>query len=117
MIVLVLAALSAACTKKAPEPAAQPASPEEAAALLFEKGRKSYLANCIACHNPNPKKDGAVGPAVADASLELLRLRVLDAKYPEGYKPKRATTAMAALPHLKDDIEALHAYLNSEKPK
>jgi hypothetical protein len=37
---------------------------------------------------------------------------VLEASYPPGYKPKRASKAMAPLPQLKDQLEALHAFLN-----
>ncbi len=96
---------------KAPEP---PATPEAAdPATLIARGRSVYAANCTACHNPDPSIDGGLGPAVAGSSLELLRLRVLEAKYPEGYTPKRETGLMIALPHLKDDIEALHAFLNA----
>lgn len=83
-----------------------PASP------LAEQGRKVYLANCISCHNPDPSKDGVVGPAISGSSLELLRARVLEASYPAGYTPKRPSHAMAALPHLKNELEALHSFLN-----
>ena len=93
----------AACTKKAAE---APASP-------IEQGKSFYLRHCIACHNADPKVDGAIGPAVYGSSLELLEARVLRAEYPAGYAPKRTTRVMTALPFLKDDIPALHAYLNS----
>ena len=102
-----------ACTKK--EPSAPPGAPSAgaSAAQLVERGRKSYQINCIACHNTDPKKDGVLGPAIWGSSLELLRLRLLEAKYPAGYKSKRDSKSMAALPHLRDEIEALHAYLNA----
>jgi mono/diheme cytochrome c family protein len=80
-------------------------------ASLAEKGRSVYLVNCISCHNPDPTKDGPLGPAVAGSSLELLSARVMRAEYPPGYKPKRSSHVMAPLPHLKDQLEALHAFL------
>lgn len=99
---LALAAL-VSCTK-----AKDPNAPPEP---LADRGKRSYVANCIACHNINPKLDGPIGPAVAGSSLELLTKRVLDTKYPDGYKPKRPTKVMAPMPHLKEDLEALQAYL------
>ncbi len=80
---------------------------------LIQKGKMVYLANCIACHNANPKISGAVGPEIFGASLELLKSRVREGKYPPGYKPKRTTSLMVPLPQLSDqDISDLHAYLN-----
>ena len=91
-----------ACTKKT-----------DAVVNPVDRGRSVYAANCTACHNANPRLDGAVGPAIHGSSLELLEARVLRAAYPAGYKPKRETHLMPAMPFLKDDIPALHAYLNS----
>ena len=79
---------------------------------LVARGRSVYMANCIACHNPNPHRDGNVGPALQGSSEELLRARVLEIRYPPGYTPKRPTKVMPPLPHLKPEIEALHAFLN-----
>lgn len=79
-----------------------------------EQGRKVYMSLCISCHNTNPKLDGGLGPAVWGSSKELLEARILHGKYPEGYKPKRESKLMTAFPHLKNDIEALHAFLNAE---
>lgn len=78
-----------------------------------QKGRALYNAHCIACHNVNPHLDGAVGPALFGSSLDLLQHRVLEAKYPDGYKPKRPTHIMQPLPFLKDEIPNLQAYLNA----
>ena len=36
---------------------------------LAPQGRQVYLSSCIACHNADPAKDGALGPAVAGASV------------------------------------------------
>ena len=79
---------------------------------LAARGRSVYMANCIACHNPNPRMDGNVGPALQGSSLELLRARVLEIRYPPGYKPKRTTKVMPPLPHLEPELPALHAFLN-----
>lgn len=82
---------------------------------LAARGRTVYQTQCIACHNPDPHKAGALGPDVFGASRDLLEARILRAEYPAGYQPKRQTHTMAALPHLKADIEALHSYLNSDR--
>ena len=77
------------------------------------RGKSVYQSNCTACHAPDPRVAGALGPDLAKSSLELLELRVLRAEYPAGYTPKRSSKVMQPLPHLKADIPALHAYLNS----
>jgi mono/diheme cytochrome c family protein len=82
-------------------------------AILASRGKSAYVANCSACHNLDPRKDGAVGPAVAGASLALLERRVLFGDYPPDYQPKRQSRLMVALPHLKDQLPALHAYLSA----
>jgi len=100
-----------ACTKKEPVKPVAELTPAE----LVVRGRKIFLANCASCHGANPKENGTVGPAIAGSSLELITARVLRAEYPPGYTPKRKTGAMVALPHLKDDLPAIYAYLDSEK--
>lgn len=105
--------------ESAPAPPSAPASPAQAAqpevskdpAALTQEGRSVYMANCIACHNPNPTADGALGPAVKGSSRQLLYARVVKGEYPEGYTPKRQTAVMVALPHLEPKIDALAAYL------
>ena len=76
------------------------------------KGKQVYMVNCIACHNLDPSKDGAIGPANKGASRALVEARVLRGKYPKGYKPKRTTKLMPPLPHLKPHIDDLTAFLN-----
>jgi mono/diheme cytochrome c family protein len=78
-----------------------------------EAGRRAYQANCTACHNPDPSQLGAVGPAIAGSSAELVRARVLRAEYPPGYKPQRDTHLMPAQPFLADQVDGLAAYLGS----
>jgi len=78
-----------------------------------EAGRRAFAANCVVCHNPDPTKEGTVGPAIAGSAPELVRARVLRAEYPPGYKPKRDTHLMPAQPFLAPDVENLAAYLGS----
>jgi mono/diheme cytochrome c family protein len=101
---------SIGCQKKvSSESAANPSAPVD----LVARGRSVYQSNCIACHNMNPRVAGALGPDLAKSSLELIQSRVMKAEYPKDYKPKRSSHVMQPLPQLKDDIPALHAYLNS----
>lgn len=76
------------------------------------RGRGIYIANCVACHNNDPGKDGPIGPAIRGASKELVEARILHASYPPGYKPKRMTKIMPALPYLKSTLPDLTAFLN-----
>jgi mono/diheme cytochrome c family protein len=78
---------------------------------LVEQGRRVYQNVCIACHAGDPTQDGAVGPAIAGASRELLEARVVRGEYPPGYTPKRAGNAMPRFEYLADQIDALAAYL------
>jgi mono/diheme cytochrome c family protein len=77
------------------------------------RGAQVYRANCIVCHHPDPREQGAVGPPVAGASRELLEARLLRAEYPAGYTPKRDSRLMPPLPYLEPDIDALADYLGS----
>lgn len=89
------------------------AKPQRSQEELVAAGRAVYNANCIACHNMNPAQDGALGPAVAGSSYELLEARIVRGDYPEGYEPKRPSRIMVALPHLEPKLEELTAYLTS----
>ena len=90
-----------------PDPTPPTASQQELAA----RGRSVYMANCIACHAPDPSQEGGLGPAVVGASRELLEARVLRAEYPPGYTPKKTTQMMIPLQHLETEIDALFAFL------
>ena len=103
-------AASAAPTASAPSPAA---SAPRSEAELVAAGRSVYNANCIACHAMDPRQDGALGPAVAGSSLELLEARVLRGEYPAGHVPKRPSRVMVPLPHLEPQLPELAAYLGS----
>lgn len=91
------------------EPAVDTRSPEE----LVEAGRGAYNGNCIACHAMDPRIDGALGPAVAGASFELVEARVMRGEYPEGYTPKRPSRVMIAMPYLETRLPEIAAYLQS----
>ena len=93
-------------------PLAEPVA-EEMPNDLVSEGRQAYLSTCIACHNPDPKLDGPLGPSVAGASEALLKARILHGEYPDGYTPKRDTRSMVPMPFLEGQIPALPAYLAS----
>jgi len=82
------------------------------------KGQQIYLSVCIACHGPDPSKDGPLGPSITGSSKALIEARVMngnaqyDKSYPKGYKPKRDTRLMTPFPHLKPNIDDLTAFLN-----
>ena len=79
----------------------------------IEKGRMVYFANCVSCHNNNPKKPGSIGPEVYGVSIDVLTQKIVSGKYPENYRPKRTSKIMPSMPHLNKKISNLHAYLNS----
>jgi mono/diheme cytochrome c family protein len=77
----------------------------------WQRGRATYIANCVACHSNDPSKEGPIGPAIQGSSRELLEARVLTTSYPPGYQPKRPTRIMPQFPFLKEEIPYLAAYL------
>ena len=77
------------------------------------RGKIVYQTSCIACHNPDPRKPGTLGPEVFGSSKDLLEARIMRAEYPSGYKPKRTTHTMVALPYLKNDLESIYLFLQS----
>lgn len=119
LALLLAAGLLAGCGEESkPAPSGGPASPPATGGATTavaagdpERGRRVYLAQCAACHNSDPAKDGPVGPAVKGAARELLEARVLRGGYPEGYKPKRDTKVMPPRPDLAPAIPDLAAYL------
>ena len=100
-----LALTLSACSKDSDQKAESPKDSD------WKRGRAVYLANCVACHNNDPSKDGPIGPAIKGSSQELLQGRVLSTSYPPGYKPKRPTHVMPQFPFLKDEVPYLAAYL------
>ena len=79
----------------------------------IEKGRMVYFANCVSCHNNNPKKPGSIGPEVYGVSIDVLTQKIISGKYPENYRPKRTSKIMPSMPHLNKEIANLHAFINS----
>ena len=79
----------------------------------IEKGRMLYFANCVSCHNNNPKKPGSIGPEVYGVSIDVLTQKIVSGKYPENYRPKRSSKIMPSMPHLNKDISNIHAFINS----
>ena len=79
----------------------------------IEKGRMVYFANCVSCHNNNPKKPGSIGPEVYGVSIDVLTQKIVSGKYPENYRPKRTSKIMPSMPHLSKEIPNLHAFINS----
>ena len=79
----------------------------------IEKGRMVYFANCVSCHNNNPKKPGSIGPEVYGVSKDVLIQKIVSGKYPENYRPKRTSKIMPSMPHLNKEISNLHAFINS----
>ena len=78
-----------------------------------KKGQALYSANCISCHNYNPKKPGSIGPQIYRSSKELLSNKINFGIYPKNYKPKRSTKMMPLQPHSDKEIANLHAFLNA----
>ncbi len=111
---------SAAATRSTDQPVEESGTSRNAASAPAEtqddgvaQGRQAYLSSCIACHNADPTQDGALGPPVAGASLELLEARLLRGEYPAGYTPKRDTAVMVAMPFLGKQIPSIAAYLEA----
>ena len=75
------------------------------------RGKQVYLAQCIACHNSDPAKNGPLGPAIRGSSQELLEAKLLRGNYPPGYTPKRNTAIMPVQPQVKPRIAELAAFL------
>ena len=76
-----------------------------------ERGKRVYLAQCIACHNSDPAREGPLGPSIKGSSQALLEARILQASYPPGYTPKRKTSLMPPQPYLKSALPDLAVFL------
>ena len=106
-----------ATTEKSGAATPAPAEKPPAAAAVSsvkgspEKGKQLWLGQCVACHNPDPAKDGTLGPAVKGSSPSLLEARVVRGEYPPGYTPKRPTKVMPPRPDLALSVPDLAAYL------
>ena len=103
LLIVVLAVNAATCSKD--ESSKEEKNPD------WQRGRAVFVANCVACHDNDPSRDGSIGPAILGSPKELLEARVLSTSYPPNYKPKRPTKVMPQFPFLKDEIPYLAAYL------
>lgn len=79
------------------------------------EGRRLYIANCIRCHNVDPRKAGAIGPELFTTPLEVFRTKVPKGTYPSGYKPKRRSKIMPKFPSLADKVDFIYNYIQSTK--
>ena len=117
-VLIFVVVMGVGCTKSQPTTPASGAAAESPSVIeekLVAHGKSVYQTYCISCHNLNPTLDGAVGPALAGSSRELVEARILHGTYPDGYKPKRMTGVMPQFPQLKDEVAALAAFLGSVK--
>ena len=81
-----------------------------------EKGKLAYVANCIACHNADPTKDGTIGPAIAGSSLALVARACCRPSIRPATRPSATADLMPAQPFLSADVPDLAAYLGSFAP-
>jgi mono/diheme cytochrome c family protein len=88
---------------------------EESGDPAVARGEKIYRNVCLVCHHADPNKPGSIGPAIADASRELLEARLLRGEYPPGYTPKRSTQQMPRFEFLEPNIDDIAAYLASRR--
>jgi mono/diheme cytochrome c family protein len=105
VVAVLFGVLLTGCDKRSDTPVAKAGDGDP------KRGRAIYLTNCAACHNNDPSKDGAIGPAIKGSSKELIEARVMRAAYPPGYTPKRRTTMMPAQPDLQPAIPDIVAFL------
>ncbi len=97
---------ASACSKQSDTPSKKPSD--------WQRGRAVFVANCVACHNNDPSKDGPIGPAIKGSPKPLIEARVLRGGYPPNYTPKRRTKIMPQFPFLEPEIPYLAAYLAPE---
>ena len=117
---LLLIMLISSCEKKSIKQEEVESEPDQkklnytiASTTDIEKGRMAYFANCVSCHNNNPKKPGSIGPEVYGASIDVLTQKIVFGKYPKNYRPKRTSKIMPLMPNLNKEISNLHAFINS----
>lgn len=119
-------AVTQAAPTASPEPAADPAEETSKTGVhvstdqaTLDKGKRLYMANCLQCHNRDPNKRGPIGPEIVDAPLEVMTSKIMTSRYPDplpaGFVPKRKSRAMRPIPKLKEDIPAIHAWVQSVK--
>jgi mono/diheme cytochrome c family protein len=88
---------------------------EESGDPAVARGEKIYRNICVACHNADPSVEGPLGPAIADASRELLEAKLLRGEYPAGYTPQRNTQQMTRFEYLEPNLDDIEAFLASRR--
>lgn len=88
---------------------------EESGDPAVARGEKIYRNICVVCHNADPNKAGALGPAIAGASRELLGAKLLRGEYPAGYTPQRNTQQMPRFDFLEPNLDDIAAFLASRR--
>ena len=88
---------------------------EESGDPAVTRGAKIYRNVCVVCHNADPNQPGALGPANAGASRELLEAKLLRGEYPAGYTPQRNTQQMPRFEFLEPNLDDIAAFLASRK--
>lgn len=78
----------------------------------MSSGEKIYQRDCATCHNPDPRLQGNIGPAIWGSSKDLLTSKMLEGEYPIFYSPKRTTNVMPKFPKSDSDIEEIYKFLN-----
>ena len=81
----------------------------------LSRGKTIYMNVCIACHSGDPNDDGVLGPAISDASLELLEAKVIRNEYPPGYTPKRDSNTMPPYDYLAERMPDVAAWLAEQR--
>lgn len=89
--------------------------PEESGNPAVARGEKIYRNICVACHNADPNQAGALGPATASASRELLEAKIVRGEYPAGYTPQRNTQQMPRFEFLEPNLDDVAAFLASRR--
>jgi len=75
-------------------------------------GRKLFITNCIACHSADPTRDGTVGPALRGTPFNVLKTKLIEGKYPEGYPGKRPISgSMPKYSFTDEQIRSMDAFL------
>jgi mono/diheme cytochrome c family protein len=79
------------------------------------RGELIYRNICVVCHNADPNEDGTLGPAIVQATRELLEAKVLRGEYPAGYTPARDTKQMPQFEYLEPNLDDIEAFIASRR--
>jgi mono/diheme cytochrome c family protein len=88
---------------------------EESGDPAVARGKQIYRNVCVVCHGADPNQAGSQGPAVANASRELLEAKLLRGEYPAGYTPLRNTQQMPKFEFLEPNLDDIAAFLANQR--